>query len=178
MKLLWQEDKVSFEGKHYTVKDAICMPKPYQKSIPILIGSNRANPNVVDLIADYADQVNFAWAFSPEDFVKNQNRIKNRCKEKGRDPESFYWTYGSWTSFYNSEQEKEEAIKEISKKRGIPEEEYRSRINKSLAGTNDEIINKIKNYEEIGVEHIIFMFPYNKEKEYIDRFSTQILPSL
>jgi len=36
IKKLWTEDKVTFEGKHYRVKNAFCYPKPVQKPYPPL----------------------------------------------------------------------------------------------------------------------------------------------
>ena len=39
MKALWTEPRASFAGKHYTITDALCEPKPVQKPhIPIWVG--------------------------------------------------------------------------------------------------------------------------------------------
>ncbi|MCK4703727.1 LLM class flavin-dependent oxidoreductase, partial [Candidatus Bathyarchaeota archaeon] len=35
---MWTEPKATYEGKYYRVKDALCMPKPVQKPLPIWIG--------------------------------------------------------------------------------------------------------------------------------------------
>jgi len=40
MKALWSEDVVNFEGKFFRVKDALFLPKPVRKGIPIWIGGN------------------------------------------------------------------------------------------------------------------------------------------
>jgi probable F420-dependent oxidoreductase len=42
MKALWREDVVNFEGDHFTLKDALFLPKPVKKGIPVWIGGNGA----------------------------------------------------------------------------------------------------------------------------------------
>ena len=40
MKALWRDDVVNFEGKFFHVKDALFLPKPGERDIPVWIGGN------------------------------------------------------------------------------------------------------------------------------------------
>src|SRR5712692_6069192 len=37
IKAMWKEEHTSFEGKYYSIKEAICNPKPIQKPHPIIM---------------------------------------------------------------------------------------------------------------------------------------------
>ena len=40
----------------------------------------------------------------------------------------------------------------------------------------EEIIEKIREYERIGIEHVIFMFPQKQEVEQTKLFAKEIMP--
>ena len=40
MKALWRDDVINFEGDYFRVKDALFLPKPVNKGIPVWIGGN------------------------------------------------------------------------------------------------------------------------------------------
>ena len=66
---LWSEEKVSFTGKYYTVKEGYCVPKPIQKPHPpILLGVGTGRTGI-KLIAKYANKYNFEQP-SPEEYQK------------------------------------------------------------------------------------------------------------
>ena len=59
MKLLWNEDNASYQGKHYSFDDVSINPKPLNSSLPMWIGSG-ADP-AIRRTARLAD----AWVISP-----------------------------------------------------------------------------------------------------------------
>jgi len=40
MRALWKDDVVNFEGRHFNVKNALFLPKPVNRGIPVWIGGN------------------------------------------------------------------------------------------------------------------------------------------
>ena len=82
MRLLETEDYASFEGRHYTLDQAPCVPKPVKGHIPIMIGGTR--PRMMRLCAKYADHYNVAG--SPN-FVRDRfDDLDAACEEIDRDP--------------------------------------------------------------------------------------------
>lgn len=87
MRRMWIQDKVNFQGKHYSVKDAICLPKPIQKPhIPIWIGG-MGGYKMIRIIAKHADGWNMMRTSSIEDYRSNFLKLKKACKEIGRNPD-------------------------------------------------------------------------------------------
>ena len=84
MRLLWTEKRANFEGEYYTLKDAICSPKPVQKPYPeILIGLGNKTP-LPPVAAEYADRVNILRG--PDSIVREiLDTLEEECKKIGRD---------------------------------------------------------------------------------------------
>jgi F420-dependent oxidoreductase-like protein len=86
MKKLMTEDKATFSGKYYQLKDAPFAPKPVQRPHPpILIGG--MGPKVIQpLAARHAD----IWHFFPSGGVEEVKRLVDSfdvlCRKVGRDP--------------------------------------------------------------------------------------------
>jgi F420-dependent oxidoreductase-like protein len=83
---LWTEDKVSHEGRFWTLKDAICHPKPVQEHIPFVIGGSGPN-KTLRVVAKHADEWN-APAATAEDYRRLAAILDKHCAEIGRDPAS------------------------------------------------------------------------------------------
>ena len=87
IKMLFTQDKTTYDGKYYQIKDAPFKPKPLQKPHPpILIGG--MGPRVIQPLA--ARHANI-WHFfvgkgGAESVKKIATRFDAICKEVGRDP--------------------------------------------------------------------------------------------
>lgn len=86
IKGLWTNDRVTYEGKHYQLRDATLAPKPLQKPHPpIWIGlvfGRRVMPRVA---ARHADGVNF-YSKHDEDVAATIEQVRSLCRDIGRDP--------------------------------------------------------------------------------------------
>lgn len=82
---LWTEESVSFEGRFYTLQDAICEPKPIQRPHPpIVIGGSQ--PKMLRVIARHADEWNMPSHQGPADWGETNTRLDEACTEVGRNP--------------------------------------------------------------------------------------------
>src|SRR5688572_4894614 len=82
IKALWIEEQATFEGKHYSVRDAYCEPKPHPLP-PIMVGAFR--PKMLRLTARHADW----WDVSSTgiaDYRRMAEEFGQACVEVGRDP--------------------------------------------------------------------------------------------
>lgn len=84
IKRLWYEDKVDHEGRFWTLKDAMCFPKPVQEKIPIVIGGSGPK-KTLRVVAKHADEWN-APAATPESFSALSVILDEHCAAVGRDP--------------------------------------------------------------------------------------------
>lgn len=82
---LFTNDKTTFEGKYYQLKDAPLAPRPVQQPLPLLIGGG-GERRTLRIAAKYANEWN-VWG-TPE-LLAQKGAILNRyCEEIGRDPKS------------------------------------------------------------------------------------------
>src|SRR5207247_9171595 len=85
LKRLWTEERVTFEGKHVVVRDALCEPKPVRRP-PILIGGGGERV-LMGIAARHADSWHNLAAFQG-DLGAQGEALHRRCREIGRDPDS------------------------------------------------------------------------------------------
>ncbi|CCH79957.1 conserved hypothetical protein [Nostocoides japonicum T1-X7] len=81
---LLTQRRTSLDGRHFTVRDAVCEPKPVQSPLPILVGAK--GDRMLGVVARYADRWNL-WA-APDRFAERSTALDARCEQAGRDPAS------------------------------------------------------------------------------------------
>jgi alkanesulfonate monooxygenase SsuD/methylene tetrahydromethanopterin reductase-like flavin-dependent oxidoreductase (luciferase family) len=82
LKLLWTEERASFSGKHFSVHDAVCEPKPPVRP-RILVGGG-GEKVLMGIAARHADVWNNMAVFQAQLPAKVE-AMKRRCDEVGRD---------------------------------------------------------------------------------------------
>jgi F420-dependent oxidoreductase-like protein len=84
LRSLWTESRTNFEGRYYTMRDAICNPKPIQRPYPpIWLGAG--GERTLMLTARYADVWNASGGGSLSELTA---RLDDACARIGRDPAS------------------------------------------------------------------------------------------
>src|SRR3989442_3292482 len=85
LRRLWTEERVTFEGKHVTVRDAMCEPKPVRRP-PILVGGGGERV-LMGLAARQAGTWNNLAAVHG-DLSPKVDPIRRRCGVVGLDPDT------------------------------------------------------------------------------------------
>lgn len=84
LKSLFTQDRTNFEGRYYTMKDAISNPKPVQRPHPPLwIGAS--GHTTLRLVARYADVWNIGGG-GLERVAELTEMLDQACRQVGRDP--------------------------------------------------------------------------------------------
>jgi F420-dependent oxidoreductase-like protein len=85
-KALWTQETTTFGGRHFTLTDALCNPKPVQRPHPpVVIGGTK--PKMLKLIARHADEWNGIGS-DPTLWGTLNKQIDENCAEIGREPGS------------------------------------------------------------------------------------------
>ena len=85
IKLLWSEDRTSFDGEHYRLVDAVANPKPVQRpGPPIWIGGS-GERKTLRVVAELADVWNLASG-EIDEAVRLSGVLDRHCAAVGRDP--------------------------------------------------------------------------------------------
>jgi alkanesulfonate monooxygenase SsuD/methylene tetrahydromethanopterin reductase-like flavin-dependent oxidoreductase (luciferase family) len=172
----WTEEKFSYDGEYYSVKNLISEPKPVQQPHPtIWVGSMTGGDRIVEVAARYGNGLNLAWSFTPNECQEIFGKMTSMAQTHEREDE-LSKSVGLWTRWFKSKQEMEKTIEEVAKERNMEVADYRERVNSALWGDSEIIIQRIREYQEIGVTHFIFMFPYSEEHAQIQAFGEYVLP--
>jgi F420-dependent oxidoreductase-like protein len=153
---LWTKEKATYQGKHYSLKDAICEPKPMQKPHPPITVGGTGEKYTLKITAKYADR--FDWGFLPTvDMYKRKIEVlKNHCKAVGRDfgeIEQSCWPSGQILIAKDQNELTKKVLK--VKPSTISLDDYKK---STLAGTPHECIECLKVYVDLGVTYFMLYF--------------------
>jgi F420-dependent oxidoreductase-like protein len=81
---LLTNDRTTFDGRYYVLRDAMNNPKPLQRPLPICIGG-RGRTRTLPLAARYAHHWNYSGSDTAE-FVELRDVLRDSCRSIGRDP--------------------------------------------------------------------------------------------
>ena len=177
IKRMWVEEKPSFKGQYYSIREAICSPKPVQKPHPpILIGGS--GDRILKVVAEHADICNFGPGINPEKYQQRLKVLESYCRSIGRNPDLIKKSHVADVIIAKTHQELEELIRRRASIRNISVEEYKKRLKASIFGTPDECIEKINAYTRLGVSEFILIFLDMKRFEDLKLFSEAVRPSL
>jgi alkanesulfonate monooxygenase SsuD/methylene tetrahydromethanopterin reductase-like flavin-dependent oxidoreductase (luciferase family) len=165
IKKMLTENQASFEGRHYTIKDAKCNPKPIQKPHPpIWIGGG--GKKTLQLVAKYADGWNYGLC-TYEEYLSKVSILRNCCKGVGRDYEKIA---KAWHAIMLLGQDDNEII--MLKNRM---DKWKKTV--AILGTPNDIIGEIKKYMVIGgVRYFTIHFPDLPDLRSLNLFAKYVIP--
>ena len=82
---MWTEEKASYRGKYYRLKEAVCEPKPLQKPHPPITIGGSGEKLTLKVTAQYADRYDWGYLPSLELYKHKLEVLKSHCKAVGRD---------------------------------------------------------------------------------------------
>jgi probable F420-dependent oxidoreductase len=167
MRAAWTTDPVSFEGKHYSVRDVHVLPKPVQRGgIPVWIGGHTgAAVRRAGAIGDGWHPIGMRppAMLGPEEYAAKVEELRASARRAGRDPKSITLTIR------------------------VPME-VRSKNTKAAAGdrppfqgTAEEIAADIRRYQALGVSHFVFDHTVQELRAVLanmERFANDVRPML
>jgi F420-dependent oxidoreductase-like protein len=81
---LFTDERASFDGTYYTLRDAYNSPRPVRGSIPVLVAGG-GEKRTLDLVARYADACN-VFGGDPAEVRRKFDVLDAHCERAGRDP--------------------------------------------------------------------------------------------
>jgi alkanesulfonate monooxygenase SsuD/methylene tetrahydromethanopterin reductase-like flavin-dependent oxidoreductase (luciferase family) len=168
-KMLTENQVPSFEGKHYTIRDAKCSPKPIQKPHPpIWIGG--AGKRTLQLVAKYADGWNYGLC-TYDEYLSKLTILKDCCKTIGRDYERIVKAWHAIMLLGRNENE----VKVIKDKANNIWKKYHKA---AVVGTPNDIVKIIRKYIVVGgVKYFTVYFPDLPDLTSIELFARYVMPN-
>jgi len=181
IKKLWTQERTTYRGRYYSIKDAYCEPKPVQKPHPPILIGGGGEKLTLKIVARHADMSNFDAARAPEDVKRKMAVLKRYCHTLGRDYESIKKTINLQVVIAPTHEEYLEDMNKRHLTEGGPEP-FRDWLKKAegyyLAGTPDECIEKIERYVDLGIRLFILRFGGVPETGDMELFAEKVIPKI
>ncbi len=166
LKKMWEEPgQVSYQGLHYSIKDAWCEPKPEPK-IPILVGGG--GYTTMKHAAKYADIWNLPdKPLGP--YLERLNILRRHLDDIGRDPATLRCSWFGRVSLGRTDAEAEA--------RGKSREQHWTRDN-SFVGTPQSVAEQLNGFVEQGCDYFMVDIIGAPDEEVIGMFTEELVPAL
>jgi len=172
LKLLWTEPRASFAGRHFSLKDAICEPKPLRRP-PILIGGGGERV-LMGIAARHADIWNNLAVFQPQLGAKIE-ALKRRCGELGRDFDTLEISQQCVVVIAADGAGAKAALEKAGKV-------YGGHMGGALAehgiwGTPDRVIDRLERHARLGCTTFVIEFFGRDTREPARLFAEAVMPA-
>lgn len=149
-KRMTTQEKASFEGEYYQIKDAINQPKPIQEPHPPLWVCGGGEKVTLKLLARYGDYGN--WDVDVDGFISKSNILKQHCDTENRDFDDIGKTLHTNVIIGDNQSDLDNKLEKISEATSIPKDIY---LKKPLVGVKNEVFEKIDEFETHGCVYLI-----------------------
>lgn len=173
VKRMWTEDKATYKGRYYEVRDALCFPKPIQKPcIPIWVGGS--GNLTLKVAARHANAINFSWTMLPSTFKQKLEVLRSHCTTLNTNYNMIRKSAGLMITMAPTKRRLDQKLKEQEKKKDTPYMRYLSGQPPNLVGTPDVVAERMREYLPLGVDHFILRFHFGEEIESMTLFMDEV----
>jgi F420-dependent oxidoreductase-like protein len=157
----------SFGGDHYQLIDSPALPKPTQRSVPIIVGGGGAT-RTPRIAARFATEFN--TGFVSEEMLSSRIRsVRQACEAAGRDPDSMIYSVALGTVVGTDEED----YRRRAEIRGVDPTRFRD-IN--IAGTPAEALDKLGRLAELGADRVYLQTELVSDLDLVELLGREVLP--
>ena len=166
IRLLWSGESVTYQGDHYRVKNAECIPAPAQEP-PVMVGGS-GERLVLGAVAAHADLWNYIYR-NVEEFEHKLGVLRGHCRRIGRDPDEITPVLGSHILVAETESE-------LRRLQESPE--VRTVHTNGIAGTPEQVAEDLLKGISAGAGQVIVGFADAPRTDGTELFARDVLPVL
>lgn len=174
VKKMWTEEKATFTGKYYQIKEAINQPKPIQKPHPPITVGGSGEQLTLRVMAKHADRVNFGGYRTFEEYERKFRILEGYCKEAGREPSTITRTVLRDVIIGETEEEAKKKAERVWPR----EAAFQERMLSSTVGDPNSCLQQLERWKQLGITYFVIYFPDAIELESIELFARQVMPKL
>jgi len=156
IKKMWTQEKANYQGKYYTVNEAVCEPKPVQKPHPPITIGGSGEKLTLKVAAQHADRCDWGYVPSLELYKHKLDVLESHCNAVGRDFHEIKkscWLGGQIFIVPDRKELNEKVLR--LKPKNVSLKDFR-KLN--FIATPDECRQKIRQYTSLGVTYFMLFF--------------------
>lgn len=183
---MWTEDSVNFDGRYYHLEGAVNFPKPLQNPNPPITIGGEGERLMLRVVAELADKCNFNPPI--ENYERRLNALEKHCLAVGRNFAEIEKTLYCDMVIKRTKEGVDALLNRLAgagqlmgSYLGNGQHELLSPQKYSAAhivGTPQECLDKIKRFQELGVDYFIFTFPVGEQIESTRLLAEEVMPPL
>jgi len=170
---LWETPEggtFSFDGAHYTLSGSPALPKPAQRPRPPVLVGGDGPVRTPRLAARFADEYNIPFA-TVEDSAAAFGRVREACKDAGRDPGSLRYSAAQTVCCGRDETELARRARAI----GQRVDDLR---HGGLAGSPAEIVDKLGWFADAGATRAYLQVLDLHDLDHLELIAAEVLPQV
>ncbi|MCG6498288.1 LLM class F420-dependent oxidoreductase [Kitasatospora sp. A2-31] len=162
-------DTFDFEGEYYRLSDSPALPKPVQEKIPVLVGGTGPTRTPA-LAARFADEFNLPFT-SIEGSAAQFGRVRAAVERAGRRPEELVYSNALVACVGRDDAE-------VARRAAAIGREVDELKANGLAGTPDEVVEKLGRYAEVGTERVYLQILDLDDLDHLELIASRVAPQL
>jgi len=167
IKKMWTDERATFRGKFYQLRDAYCNPKPIQKPHPPIMIGGSGERRTLKIVAKYGDACNIFG--SVETVKKKLEVLREHCRSVGRDYDSITKSKLGHVVIDRDREKVMEAIK------SMPEDRRREY---AIYGTPNQVLRQVEAFRDAGIEYLIVNLEPDRELQALDLLANEVVKKL
>ncbi len=172
IKALWTEEKASYEGKYYSIMEAICNPKPHQRPRPrIRVGGS--STGTLRVAANLADSVDISF-MGPQSFRTRLEKLREFCDAAGRDFSELHKSHFMW-ALLGREEDIDRMTQDFAGTLRVPVKRVRRIGVTGYLGPPQGFVERLEQYSDAGAQHVILGFAKGWERVSMELFHDEVL---
>jgi F420-dependent oxidoreductase-like protein len=161
---LLTQDRTTFDGEFFHLRDAQCEPKPEQARLPIWIGGG-GEKVTLRIAAEHADGWNVPF-IPPEVWAHKAQVLDRHCEKAGRDPATITKSVNVGMAFTDEELRRQFGPMSDYVKPGV------------LSGSVQEMVDKVGGYVDAGASYVILAMRAPFDRDGLERFAAEVMPAM
>ncbi len=174
IKKMWTEERATFLGKYYQVKEAVNNPKPLQKPHPPITVGGAGEQLTLRVMAKHADRVNIGGYRSYEEYERKFGILEGYCREVGRDSSTITRTLLRDVIIAETDAEAKKKAERV----WPLEAAFQERRLNSIVGDPESCLQQLEKWKKLGITYFINYFPDAVDLEPMELFARRVMPEL
>ena len=192
MRLLWTDERVTFEGEYYRTEKATIYDRP-EKPVPIFVAAS--GPLAARLAGRVGDGFIVTSGKARDLYEELGQSMEEGAREAGRDPASIArmieikvsydhdpqfaldacrW----WAALALTPEQKRDVEDPIEMERLADENADKAHTRFIVSSDPDEVVERIGDYVALGFDHLVFHAPGEDQARFLDQFCADVVPRL